>query len=81
LAEALLLAAQRWLERADDDDLDVLNFSDACRALQVASRLGQRDATPKAGDASPPENNLRDELNTLLDRVFPDPQPDATPTP
>jgi len=84
LADAVLDAAERYLERMEDCDLDQMNFADACKALEVASRLGQRAESGAAGDSSEPARALRDQLSTLLDQVFRDglPQKNAvTPAP
>jgi hypothetical protein len=71
LAEAILDAAERHLERVEDDDLDQMSFADACKALEVASRLGQR-AGREADDPSVPARSLRDQLTALLDQVYKD---------
>jgi hypothetical protein len=70
LAESLLDAAERYLERADDDDLDQMNFADVCKALEVASRLGQQAASRETGDASAPARGLRDQLAALLEQAY-----------
>ncbi len=70
LAEAILDAAERYLERAQTDDLDQMCFADACKALEVASRLGQQAAGRETDDASAPARNLRDQLAALLDQVY-----------
>jgi len=68
LAEAILEVAERHLERLEDDDLDQMNFGDACKALAVAARLGQQ-AGRTTDDPSAPARSLRDQLTTLLDQV------------
>lgn len=68
LAEAILAAAERHLESLVDDDLDQMSFADACKALEVASRLGQR-AGRETDDSSTPARSLRDQLTALLDQV------------
>jgi len=70
LAEAILAAAERYLERVDDDDLDQMNFADACKALAVASRLGQQAAARELDDPSAPNRSLRDQLTALLDQAY-----------
>lgn len=69
LAEAMLDAAERYLEGLDEDDLDQMNFADACKALEIASRLGQQAARGDTGDASAPARTLRDQLTALLDQA------------
>jgi len=69
LAEAILDAAERHLERLEDDDLDVMSFADACKALEVASRFTQQAAGGELDDASVPDRGLRDQLTALLDQV------------
>lgn len=73
LAEAILDAAERYLEQADTDDLDLMSFADTCKALEVASRIGQQTArdpdTPDAGAKA-----LRDQLTALLDQAYGDAQ-------
>jgi hypothetical protein len=90
LAEAILLAAERYLEHVDDDDLDQMNFADACKALEVGSRLGQQAAARETDDPAA-TRSLRDQLATLLDQAYnetpspaglttPQPQTNAAPT-
>jgi len=68
LAEALLHVAERYVERMDEDQLDQLSFTDACKAFAFASQLGkgarETDAT------AVPDHSLRDQLTTLLDQVY-----------
>ena len=68
LAEDILAAAKRYLERLADDDLDQMRFSDACKALEVASRLGQQAASLETDDDTP-ARVLRDQLTALLDQA------------
>jgi hypothetical protein len=70
LAEAILDAAERYLERVDPDDLDQMNFADACKALDVASRLGPPAAGRETDDPSAPARRLRDQLAALLDQAY-----------
>jgi hypothetical protein len=84
LAETILAAAERYLERVDEDDLDQMNFADACKALAVASRLGQAAAVREAEDTSAPARSLRDQLAALLDQAYGGDSPpngDAIPQP
>ena len=70
LAEAILDAAERHLERVDDDDLDQMSFADACKALAVASRLGGEAAGREIGDSAAPARGLRDQLAALLEQAY-----------
>ena len=70
LAEALLDAAERYLENMDADDLDQMSFADACKALEVASRLGGQAAGDATDSAPAPGRALRDQLATLLDQAY-----------
>lgn len=82
LAEAILLAAERYLERVDDDDLDQMKFADACKALEVGSRLGAQAAARETDDPAVGTRSLRDQLATLLDQAYnetPSPAGPATP--
>lgn len=72
VAEALLLAAERYLERLDDDALEQLSFADACKALDVASRLSRHAAAREPDADSGAVNGLREQLDTLLDQAFGD---------
>ena len=85
LAEAMLDAAERYLERVDENDVDLMSFGDACKALEVASRIGQQAASSVASDsAASAQNALRDQLATLLDQVYADtpvPSPLNSPRP
>jgi len=69
LAEAMLAAAERYLERVDTDDLDLMSFADACKALEVASRLGQQAAARDADDPAASSPGLREQLEALLDQA------------
>ena len=69
LAEALLDAAQRYVERLEDNDLDQMSFADACRALAIASRLREQAATKATDDPASPARSLRDQLAALLDQA------------
>jgi hypothetical protein len=69
LAEAILDAAERYLEHADWDDLDQMSFADACKALEVASRIGQLAASSTDDDPSAVSRTLRDQLAALLDKA------------
>jgi hypothetical protein len=70
LAEAMLDTAERYLERVDDDDLDLMSFADACKALEVASRIGQQAATSVTDDPAASSRGLRDQIEALLDQVY-----------
>jgi hypothetical protein len=70
LAEAMLDAAERYLERVDDDDLDQMSFTDACKALEVASRIGQQAASSATDDPAASSRTLRDQLASLLDQAY-----------
>ena len=90
LAEAMLDTAERYLERVDDDDLDLISFADACKALEVASRIGQQAASSVTDDPAASSHGLRDQIEALLDQAYGEtpsqtnatgqPKP-ATPTP
>jgi hypothetical protein len=70
LAEAMLDTAERYLERVDTDDLDLMSFGDACKALEVASRIGQQAASGVADDPADSSGGLRDQIEALLDQVY-----------
>ena len=70
LAEALLDAAERYLESMDAGDPDQMSFSDACKALEIASRLGGRAADDASDSASGNGRALSDHLSTLLDQAY-----------
>jgi hypothetical protein len=80
LAEALLAAAGRYLDRLVDADLDQMNFSDACKALAISARLG-----PPAvgGESAPvaPASTLRDQLAALLEQAYRENPASSTPAP
>ena len=68
--ETILDAAGRYLERVEDDDLDLMSFADACKALEVASRIGQQAASSETDDPTASTRTLRDQLATLLDQAY-----------
>jgi hypothetical protein len=70
LAEAILDAAQRYLENMEADDMDAMSFADACKALEVASRLGQQAASRMADDPAATTRSLQDQLAALLDQAY-----------
>ena len=70
LAEAILDAAERYLENMEADDMDAMSFADACKALEVASRLGQQAANPIADDPAQSARSLQDQLSALLDQAY-----------
>ena len=70
LAEALLDAAERYLETMDAGDPDQMSFSDACKALEIASRLGGQAAGDANDSASGNGRSLSDHLSTLLDQAY-----------
>ena len=70
LAEAILDAAERYLENMEADDTDAMSFADACKALEVASRLGQQAATKLADDPAAQARSLQDQLAALLDQAY-----------
>ena len=70
LAEAMLDTAERYLEGVDESDLDLMSFADACKALEVASRLGQQAAARETDDPAASSRGLRDQLEALLDQAY-----------
>ena len=70
LAEALLEAAEQYLESMDAGDPDQMSFSDACKALEIASRLGGQAAGDANDSASGNGRSLSDHLATLLDQAY-----------
>ena len=66
LADAILEVAERYLEEVADEDLHQMRFTDACKALDFASRIM---AQAQAADAGEPEQGLRDQLTALLDQA------------
>ena len=70
LAEALLGAVEQYLERLEDADLDQMSLADACRVLEVASRLGQQAESRASGEAPASARSLRDQLAALLDQAY-----------
>ena len=77
LAEAILDIAERYFERFEDFDLEHVRFSDACRGVEFASRLLAQ--ARETGAESAPNTALRDQLASLLDQAYRDPEP-ALPT-
>ena len=73
VAEAMLDAAERYLERVGEDDLDQMSFSDACKAFSAASRFAQPAAGPQSNDPSAPARSLRDQLAVLLEQAYSQP--------
>jgi hypothetical protein len=70
LAEALLVAAERYLESMDVGDPDQMSFSDACKALEIASRFGGHVADDANDSTSGNGRALSDHLSTLLDQAY-----------
>jgi len=70
LGEAILEAAQRYLEGAEDADLDHMNFGDACKALAAASRLGERADQGETDEPAGPRRTLNDQITALLDKIY-----------
>ena len=68
LADAILDLAERYLERLEVADLDQLRLTDACRALDFASRVVRQTRESEA--AAAPDNGLRDQITTLLDQAY-----------
>ncbi len=66
LADAILEVAERYLEEVADEDLHQMRFTDACKALDFASRIM---AQAQAADAGAPDQGLRDQLTALLDQA------------
>ena len=66
LADAILEVAERYLEEVADADLHQMRFTDACKALDFASRIM---AQAQAADAGAPDQGLRDQLTALLDQA------------
>jgi hypothetical protein len=56
----------------DADDPDQMSFSDACKALEIASRLGA-PAGDATDTASAPGHGLDAQLTTLLDQAYTSP--------
>ena len=72
LAEALLDAAERYLEVMDADDPDQMSFADACKALELASRLGRQPRWRQPPTPLPrPVAASSDQLTTLLEAMKP----------
>lgn len=70
IAEAFLDSAERYLEHIQDDDLDLMSFADACKALDVASRAIQNVAKAEAAEPQAPDTTLRDQLTYLLEKAY-----------
>ncbi len=66
LADAILEVAERYLEEVADEDLHLMRFTDACKAMDFASRIM---AQAQAADAGAPDQGLRDQLTALLDQA------------
>ena len=66
LAEAILEVAERYIERVEDADLETLRFTDACKALDLASRIAQQ---AQSTEVAAPDHSLRDQIATLLDQA------------
>lgn len=66
VAEAVLDLAERYIERVEDEDLEQMRFSDACKALDFASRIAGR---AQETDAAAPDHGLRDQLASLLNQT------------
>jgi hypothetical protein len=85
LAEAILDAVERYVQSLEEFDLDAMTFADACKALEVASRLGQQAATRLADDPAEASRSLQDQLAALLDQAYGEvsgsPRPSADPSP
>jgi hypothetical protein len=81
VAEAMLDAAERFLELLDDDDRDQMTFGDACKALEVAARVGQQASGRNNDDASASARGLRDQLAGLLDQACRETPPPSSPSP
>ena len=57
LADAILEVAERYLEEVADEDLHLMRFTDACKAMDFASRIM---AQAQVADAGAPDQGLRD---------------------
>jgi|GEM_PF-3259984 len=68
LAESVLAVAERYVERMDEDYLDQLSLGDACKAFALATRFGQ--FAPEIDASAAADQNLRDQMATLLDQVY-----------
>ena len=67
LADAILDLSERYLERLEVADLDQLRLTDACRALDFASRIVRE--TRRAEAAAAPDRGLHSQITALLDRA------------
>jgi hypothetical protein len=82
VAEALLGAAERYLQRALGDEVDTMRFADVCKALEVASRIEQQASARAADHPAASARNLGEQLAALLDQVCPPPSaPSAVASP
>ncbi len=81
LAEDILDAASRYLDRMTAEDLDQMSFADACKALEVASRIGQQAADQAGDESGGPARSLRDQLAALLDQACRESPPAPSPQP
>jgi hypothetical protein len=70
LAQRLQDAVERYLENLEGGDLDRMSLADACKALEVASRLGPQTERGTGEDPAGTSRSLRDQLTSLLEQVF-----------
>jgi len=70
LAQRLQDAVERCLENLEEGDLDRMSLTDACKALEVASRLGPQTERGTGEDPTGASRSLRDQLTSLLEQVF-----------
>ena len=70
VAEAIPATAERCLQHVEGDDPDQVTFADACKALEVASRIGHQAQARENDDPSASTRNLRDQLATLLEQAY-----------
>jgi ABC-type ATPase with predicted acetyltransferase domain len=70
VAEGLLDVAQSFLERMQDVDLDQVSFSDVCKAVEVASHIGQLMSGRDRDDIPGPGDDLRQRFSTLLNQAY-----------
>jgi len=79
LAQELLDAAQRFFERMDDADFDQMSFADACKAVEVASRIARLSAKDGPDTRQPAaDRTFRDEIQTALDKAYGSPKQSAS---
>lgn len=76
LAETIMEVTERYFERIEDTDFEHVRLSDACRALEFASRLL---AQAQSADNAKPDAGLRDQLAALLDQAFRETPKPTTP--